>query len=118
MADTNEAGKDIISTGLKHLLSSPTIAVALFIMWLCGVVLSFAYIDNNDSFKNRDNQKSLLFNLALGFMPGSIVMLIYHAVTRKEMLSTLEGFEYSALPSSLILSGITCLLLIYRIVRS
>lgn len=118
MANASDAGEEITSAALKQLASSPPVAVALFIMWLCGIVLSFAYIENNDSFKSGNNQKSWFFNLALGFMPGSIVMLTYHAFTKQEMLSTLEGLNHSALPSALILSGITCAALIYKVVKS
>ncbi len=35
------------------------------------------YIENNGSFNSGDNQKSWFFNLALGFLPGSIVMIVY-----------------------------------------
>jgi hypothetical protein len=54
MAGKTEVGDEITSTALKQLASSPAVAVALFIMWLCGIVLSFAYIENNDSFKSGE----------------------------------------------------------------
>jgi magnesium-transporting ATPase (P-type) len=118
MAGNTEVGDEITSTALKQLASSPAVAVALFIMWLCGIVLSFAYIENNDSFKSGNNQKSWFFNLAIGFLPGSIVMIAYHAFCHGEMLSTLEGLDQSALPSALILAGISCLALILKVMKS
>jgi hydrogenase-4 membrane subunit HyfE len=111
-------GDEITSTALKQLASSPPVAVAIFIMWLCGIVLSFVYIENNDKFKSGNNQKSWFFNLALGILPGSIVMIVYHAISHKEMLSTLEGLNQSALPSALILAGISCVAVIFKAVKS
>lgn len=118
MTGKTEVGDEITSTALKQLASSPQVAVGLFFMWLCGIVLSFAYIENNDNFKSGNNQKSWFFNLALGFLPGSIVMIIYHAICHKEMLSTLEGLNQSALPSALILAGISCIVISFKVAKS
>jgi len=118
MTSPKEAGDQITSTALNQIAKSPALAIAFFIMWLCGIVLSFAYIDNNENFQSGNNQKSWFFNLALGFLPGSIVMITYHAICHKEMLSTLEGLNQSALPSALILSGITCVALIIKVAKS
>lgn len=118
MGTVNTEGDEITSTAIKELVKSPPVAIAIFIMWLCGIVLSFAFIDNNDNFKSGNNQKSWFFNLAIGFLPGSIVMIIYHAIRYKEMLSTIEGLNQSALPSALILAGISCVALIIKAVKS
>lgn len=118
MAGKNGAGDEITSTALNEIAKSPPVAVAFFIMWLCGIVLSFSYIDNNDKFKSGNNQKSWFFNLALGFLPGSIVMITYHAICHREMLSTLEGLNQSALPSALILAGISCVAVIIKVAKS
>ena len=118
MTSPKDAGNKITSAALDEITKSPTLAVAFFIMWLCGIVLSFAYIDSNDKFKSGNNQRSWFFNLALGVLPGSIVMILYHWVIHGEMLATLEGLNQSALPSALILAGITCLALIIKVARS
>jgi len=115
---TSPPGGKLTDAALTQLASSPSVAVALFFMWLCGIVLSFVFIENNDKFEKANNQKSYFFNLALGFLPGAIVMIIYHGFCYKEFLATLEGLSQSALPSSLILAGISCITIIYKAIKS
>lgn len=105
---------EITDIAIAELSRSPAIAIAVCIMWLCGVIISFAFIDNNANFNNENNRKPWVFNLALGFLPTSIVMILYHALCHREMLSTLEGLNQSALPSALILSGISCVGLVAK----
>ena len=116
--NTSPPGGKITDAALNQLVSSPAVAVALFFMWLCGIVLSFIFIENNDNFAKANNQKSYFFNLALGFLPGAIVMITYHAVCHRELLSTLEGLNQSALPASLILAGLSCITVIYKAIKS
>lgn len=109
---------DIAQAAIKQLVSSPAVAVALFFMWLCGIVISFIFIDNNKGFKKNTNKNSWFFNLALGFLPGAIVMMGYHVIAHREMLTTLEHLNQSALPSALILAGIVCVTFFVKAIRS
>ncbi|EGR0712631.1 hypothetical protein EX463_20050 [Vibrio alginolyticus] len=117
MAGQGGAEQQIVSGAITELAKYPPVVVALFFMWLNGIVLSFVFIDNNSKFQSGNNQKSWFFNLALGFLPGSIVMIAYHAFSKGELLSTLEGLNESALPAVLILSGISCVAVLFKVMK-
>ena len=117
MAEQGGAEQQILSGAITELVKYPPVVVALFFMWLNGIVLSFVFIDSNSKFQSGNNQKSWFFNLALGFLPGSIVMLLHRAFSKGELLSTLEGLNESALPAALILSGISCAALLVRVIK-
>jgi hypothetical protein len=115
---SEEALGKVWSKGLDFLLSTPELAVPLFIMLLCGTLLSFLFLQGNPKFeKNQSVTNSRFFHLAVGFMPGALVMLVYHAIFHRGILNTLAEFSAAALPSSLILAGVTACVLFWKAMR-
>ena len=104
---------DFKKKGLDYLLSTPQLAIPLFFMWLIGIVLSFILFGDNRS----TVLSSVWANLAIGFLPCTIVMLIYHAIAYKTLICNIEDLTASAMPSTLILAGITCIALFWRALK-
>jgi len=104
---------------LEYLLSTPEVVVSLFFMWLCGLVISFLFLQTNPSFtKHKKFIGSQWLSLAIGFLPCAIVMVLYHAFTQHKFLCNLEDLSITALPSSLILGGITCVIFFWRVIKN
>jgi len=112
-----EDSQDIWKKPLEILMSTPPMAVALFFLYLCGTVIVFLLLETAPFVKHQAATTSLWFKLAIGFLPGAIVMLMYAGVVHGRVISTVEDLTMSALPSSLILAGILCFVLLWRCSR-
>jgi len=114
-----QGNDDISKEAIKYLVSTPQLAVPLFFMWLCGIVLSFLFIKTNPKFEKHEKvTNAYFFNLAVGFLPGAVILIFYHFITHRKFLCTLPELSVSALPASLILAGITCIILFWKAIKS
>ena len=106
---------DAWARGFEILLGSPHLAVSLFFLYLCGVVISFLLFQTNPKFEKQAAITSgYKFNLALGFLPGSIVMTLYSFVEHGAFPPTLDHLSGAAIPSALILAGLTFLFVLIK----
>ena len=113
-----KAVDSLIGAGIKEIIKTPVLAVSFVILWLSGTILCFLYIQTNPKFaKHTKLADRHVFKLAVGLLPGAILMLLHHCIFYQKVLCNLEDFSKSALPSSLILAGITCILLFWRALR-
>lgn len=104
---------------LNYIASTPQLAVAFFFMWLCGRVLCFLFLQTNPKFKKQQNYTtSNFFHLAIGTMPGAVVIIMYHLTSTGRLNMSLEDLTNTALPASLILAGIICIILFWKAIRS
>ena len=101
--------------GFEVLFASPHIAVSLFFIYLCGIVISFLLFQTNPRFEKQVAITSgYRFNLALGFLPGSIVMTTYSFVAYGSFPPTLEHLSTASIPSALILAGLSFMFVLIK----
>jgi hypothetical protein len=114
----NEKNIDIWESGLKELVKTPGLIIPILFMLLCGYVLSFLLFQTNKKFaKHASTTGTVKFNLALGFCFCSIIMIIYHLIAYKKMISNIDELNVVALPCALILGGIVCLIIIFKAIK-
>lgn len=106
---------EIIKAAGKQLTSDPSVLVALFFMFLCGIVIRPVFVDNKMGFEKVSNTPSKFCYLAWGFLPCSIVMNGHHLFIYRELVTDLPDLAQSALPSSIILGGIVCTAVIFKL---
>ena len=100
---------------LKYIFSSPELSVALFFMWLCGYILNFFFFQTNPKFEKHEKMtNNLFFRLAIGAVPGLIIILIYNFICSHRLFCSLEDLQANAITATLILSGIVTIILFWK----
>lgn len=117
LSEEGETWEDVLKRIISSILSVPELIFSVPFFFLSGYLINFLLLQTHTRF-SRDNEsipRSRWFNLAMGVIPGSLVLLIYHGVVYSSIPSTPEQLSLSAMPSSLILASVTFVLLIWRV---
>src|SRR5262245_58756551 len=118
MADDTKSSSDVYDQGIKELLKTPALIAPLLFMLLCGYVISFLLFQTNTKFtKHVALTKTVTFNLAVGFVSSSVIIIIYHLIAYKRMVATTDDMANVALPCTLILAGLTFILVLIRVIK-
>lgn len=103
---------------LVYLTSTPTLALSTFIMYACGVLLSYILFSGNSRFeKHQTITGTFTFNLALGIVPTCVVILLYTAISSHRVVSDIDTFTIAVLPCTLILCGLVVLGMVWRVLH-